>query len=157
GRVIKLKQFIVKQFLTNLPGYGTVILRSNKDSFQLAVRALERYLCRFQRRLTKKLQKAIDANREVLTAALLPSVIKNPPGRWKRLLGECPSSQAVEDMLRIELKEAFGNSESVFHDMSVKAIFKGITYELLSDPEFICVATKELRLADALHDEFEAA
>jgi hypothetical protein len=157
GRVINLKQFIVKQYLTTLPGYGTVILRSNKDSFQVAVRALERYVHRFQRRLTKKLQKAIDANREVLTAALLPSVIKNPPGRWKRLLGECPSNRAIEDMLRIELMEAFGNSESVFHDMSVKAIFKGITYELLSDPEFICVATKQLRLSDAVHDEFDAA
>src|ERR1700758_4777320 len=48
-RVTKLKQFIAKTYLTNLPGYGTVILRSNKESFQAAVKALERYVRRFQR------------------------------------------------------------------------------------------------------------
>jgi hypothetical protein len=41
--------------------------------------------------------------------------------------------------------------------MSVKAIFKGITYELLSDPEFVSTAGKELRLLGVLHDEFDAA
>jgi hypothetical protein len=41
--------------------------------------------------------------------------------------------------------------------MNVKAIFKGITYELLSDPEFMRIAGKELRLPGALHDEFDAA
>ena len=41
--------------------------------------------------------------------------------------------------------------------MTVKALFKGITYELLSDPEFMRIASKELRLPGALHDEFDAA
>lgn len=156
-RVTRLKQFIVKTYLTNLPGYGTVILRSNKESFQVAVKALERYVHRFQRRLKKKLQRAIDANREVLTSALLPSVAKNPPARWKRLIGDRPSDRAVEDMLSAELTDAFGNSDSVFQNMNVKAIFKGRTYELLSDPEFMRIASKELRLLGALHDEFDAA
>jgi hypothetical protein len=77
-RVTKLKQFIMKKYLINLPGYGTVILRSNKGKFQVAVKTLERYVRRFQGRLKKKLQKAIDKNREVLTSALLPSVAKTP-------------------------------------------------------------------------------
>jgi hypothetical protein len=156
-RVTRLKQFIAKTYLTNLPGYGTVILRSNKESFQVAVKALERYVHRFQRQLKKKLQRAMDANREVLTSALLHSVAKNPPARWKRFIGEHPSDRAVEDMLRSELTYAFGRSDGVFRDMSVKALFKGITYELLSDPQFMRIASKELRLPGALHDEFDAA
>ena len=156
-RVTRLKQFIVKTYLINLPGYGTVILRSDKEKFQVAVKALERYVHRFQRRLKKKLQKAIDANREVLTLALLPSVAKNPPVRWKRFLGEYPNDQQVERMLRRELTGAFGDSDDVFHDMNVKAIFKGVTYESLSDPDFMRIASQAIPLLDTLHDEFDAA
>jgi len=41
-RVNKLRQFIVKKYLRILPGYGTVILRGNKVSFEAAVKVLER-------------------------------------------------------------------------------------------------------------------
>jgi hypothetical protein len=156
-RVTRLKQFIVKEYLINLPGYGTIILRSNKGEFQVAVKALERYVHRFQRRLKKKLQEAIDANRELLTSALLPSVAKNPPARWKRFLGEHPRDQEVEHMLRSELTDAFGHSDDVFQSMNVKAIFKGVTYESLSDPEFMRIAGQAIPLLDTLHDEFDAA
>jgi hypothetical protein len=156
-RVTRLKQFIVKEYLINLPSYGTVILRSNKAEFQVAVKALGRYVHRFQKRLTKKLQAAIDANREVLTSALLPSVAKNPPARWKAYLGGQPREEEVERMLRSELADAFGRSDDVFQDMSVKAIFKGVTYESLSDPEFMRIASRAIPLLDALHDEFDAA
>ena len=147
----------MKDNLINLPGYGTVILRTNKERFQVAVRALERYVHRFQRRLKRKLQQAIDSNREILVDALLPSVIQNPPTRWKRFVGEHPSGREIEDMLRLELQDAFGLSDDVFEEMSVKVVFKGVTYELLNDPEFMRVAAVEIRSLEALHDEFEAA
>jgi hypothetical protein len=156
-RVTRFKQFIAKRYLIQLPGYGTVILRSNKGKFQIAVKALERYVERFQERLKKTLQNAIDRNRERLISALLPSVAKTPPFRWTRFLGEHPSDQSVEQMLRSELVAAFGNSDGVFEGMKVKAIFKGVTYELLSDPKFMRVASKAIPLLDRLHDEFEAA
>jgi hypothetical protein len=156
-RVTRFKQFIAKRYLIHLPGYGTVILRSNKGKFQIAVKALERYVDRFQERLKKILQNAIDRNRERLISALLPSVAKNPPVRWTRFVGEHPGDQTVEQMLRSELTAAFGNSDGVFEDMSVKAIFKGVTYELLSDPDFMRVASKAIPLLDDLHEEFEAA
>ena len=156
-RVTSLKQFIVKRYLINLPGYGTVILRSNKEGFEVAVKALERYVLRFQQRLKKKLQEAIDTNREVLIRALLPSVAQNPPARWKRFLGEHPRDLEVEHALRSELADAFGNSDGVFQDMNVKAIFKGVTYELLSDPHFMRIASHAIPILDTLHDEFEAA
>jgi hypothetical protein len=156
-RVTRLKQFIVKKYLINVPGYGTVIMRGNKGKFQVAVKALERYIRRFQGRLKKELQKAIDRNREVLTSALLPSIAKNPPARWTRFLGEHPRDQKVEQMLRAELMAAFGNSDGVFQDMNVKAIFKGVTYESLSDPEFMRIAGQAIPLLETLHDEFDAA
>jgi len=156
-RVTKLKQFIVKKYLINLTGYGTVILSSNKGAFQIAAKALERYVHRFQRRLKKNLQKAIDKNCETLISALLPGVAKNPPGRWTRFLGESPRDHEIQGMLRSELTAAFGNSNTVFQDMRVKAIFKGVTYESLSDPEFMRVASLAIPFLDSLHDEFDAA
>jgi hypothetical protein len=156
-RVTRLKQFITKHYLINLPGYGAVVLRKNKADFQGAVKALERYVHRFQRRLKKQLQHAIEANREVLLSALLLGVAKNPPARWKRFLGDHPRDQEIECMLRSELTDAFGRSDDLFQEMKVKAIFKGVTYESLIDPEFMRIAREKIPSLDELHDEFDAA
>jgi hypothetical protein len=155
--VTRLKQFITKKYLINLPGYGTVILRSKKADFQVAVKALERYISRFQRRLKMRLQVAIEANRKVLTSALLPTVISSPPARWNRFLGEEGRDQMIERMLQKELADAFGCPEDLFANMKVKAIFKGVTYESLSDPEFMRVASEQIPSIDELHEEFDAA
>ena len=41
--------------------------------------------------------------------------------------------------------------------MKVNLIFKGVTYESLSDPEFIEVAGKNIPHLKFLYDEFDAA
>lgn len=156
-RVTRLKQFITKKYLINLPGYGTVILRNHKGDFQVAVKALERYVHRFRRRLKKRLQDAIEANRKILMSALLPTVIDNPPARWNRFLGGGSRDQVIERLLDKELTDAFGCSEDLFADMKVKAVFKGVTYESLNDPEFMRIATEEIPTIDDLHEEFDAA
>ena len=55
------------------------------------------------------------------------------------------------------MADAFGNTDNVFQDMKVKAIFKGVTYELLSNPEFMRIASRAIPVLETLHDEFEAA
>ena len=42
--VKNLKDFIVGHFLISLPGYGNVVLRTNKDKFLRAVKILEKYV-----------------------------------------------------------------------------------------------------------------
>jgi hypothetical protein len=37
-------------------------------------------------------------------------------------------------------------SEELFKDMSVKAVFKGVTYESLNDPDFMRIASQRSRL-----------
>ena len=156
-RVTDLKRFIVKDFLIGLPGYGTVVLRSRKEEFQRAVATLERYVKRFQQRLEKQLQASIDSNRDALAQALLPGVLAKPPKRWARFLGQWPRAEEVERMLRAELARTFGKAEDVIQRMEVKAIFKGVTYESLNDPEFIRVASEQIPSLDLLHDEYDAA
>ena len=143
-RVNKLKQFIVKKYLIQLPGYGAVILRMDKADFEVALSALKKYVVRFQRLLKKKLQAEIDANRELLVAALLPSVTAMPPERWNRFRRANAGTDGIERLLRLELSRAFGNAEDLLEEMTIKAVFKGVTYESLTDPDFIKVARKHI-------------
>jgi hypothetical protein len=94
---------------------------------------------------------------DVLNPDALPSLAQNPPTRWKKYLGEHPSVQVIEDILRMELTKALGQSEDVFEEMHVKVVFKGITYELLNDPEFTRVAARMFPSLGNFHDEFDAA
>ncbi len=50
-----------------------------------------------------------------------------------------------------------GTRQRAALDMKVKAIFKGVTYELLSKPEFMRIASRAIPVLETLHDEFEAA
>src|ERR1700752_878732 len=68
-RVIKLKEFVCEKYLVNLPNYGNVVLRTNKADFEKAVDTLRRYVARFQKRVERDLQSAMDDNRRALVEA----------------------------------------------------------------------------------------
>jgi hypothetical protein len=51
----------------------------------------------------------------------------------------------------------FGSAESLFNAMEMKLIFKGVTYELLYDTEFVRIAQEKIQSFRDLHEEFEAA
>jgi len=156
-RVAKLKEWIVKRYLIVLPSYGTVLLRSKKSSFETAVKALRRYVSRFQRRVHKKLEREMEVNRGNLLEALTPAVCERPPARWKRDLGRQPSEEAVRHRLDDELKSVFGSVADIFQEMKVNVAYKGVTYELLTDPDFIETAKVRMRGLKFLHEEFDAA
>ena len=77
-------------------------------------------------------------------STLLPSVIKSPPNRWKWSLGNSPNEEEIRNFSIPSLANAFGSADDVFQDMKVNLIFKGVTYESLSDPEFTEVAGKNI-------------
>ena len=155
-KVTKLKKFIAQRFLINLPGYGNVILRSEKEEFDVAIATLEKYIERFQRHAKKTLQGAIDKNRQVLTEALLPSVEANPPTRWKRFLGPRPDRDQIARLLDRELTDAFGSVDDLVANMSLTIVFKGVTYESLSDPDFLRTARRAIPSFLELHTEYDA-
>jgi len=155
--VLELKEQIVKKFLIVLPGYGTVVLRTNKSEFESAVEGLKKFVGGFQERVRKELQTEMANNRSVLLKALAPSVLKNPPNDWTRFLGPRPSEEAVVEQLNYELDQAFGSVERLVSGMKVKLTFKGVTYESLNDPNFIEAVRQKLPLLELLHDEYDAA
>jgi len=155
-RVKKLKDRIARRHLIVLPGYGTVILRANKAQFEKAVNRLRRCVRWFQEHIREKLAQEIDANRDALLKALSPAVCLQFPGRWKRYLGPTPSKEDVCHQLDAELKTAFGSVADIVHEMKVKVAFKGVTYELLNDRQFIETARDKIPGLKFLYEEFDA-
>jgi hypothetical protein len=156
-RVMNLKEFISRKFLVNLTNYGNVVLRTNKADFESAVKTLVRYVERFQKRVKKELQSAIDDSRKSLVEALLPAVISNPPARSIKHIGRSPDAAAVQNWLDAELAGIFGTAEQHMSKMEVSVLFKGVTYESLKDPGFIETTQKQLPTLKKLHDEFDTA
>lgn len=156
-RVLNLKEFISRKFLVNLPNYGNVVLRTNKADFEEAVETLKRYVERFQKRVKKELQKAIDDSRQALVTALLPAVKDTPPARSIKHIGSSPKEESVRGWLDAELASIFGDAGGHISEMKVSVLFKGVTYESLNDPNFIETAQKQLPTLKKLHDEFDTA
>ena len=156
-RLYRAKAFLATNYLTMLPGYGNVILRSIKAEFQEKVQQLERCIELFKRAVQKRLEKAMEANRRTLVEALLPSVLSSPPPRWRKFCGSNPDKDTIRRILETELSEIAGSAENLIGDMKLKTVFKGVTYESLSDTKFMEVARKALPTLPHLHDEYDAA
>jgi hypothetical protein len=112
---------------------------------------------RFERKMKKSLQAAVDTNRKVLATALIRGVQDNPPERWRKFLGPSSDGSQMIRLLDHELAEAFGSIDDLIADMRVRTAFKGVTYELLSDPEFRRVALGAIPSLAELHEEYDAA
>jgi hypothetical protein len=156
-RVDKLKQRIVARHLINFPGYGTVILRTNKERFKRAVRRLEQFVVCFRERLENQLQSAMDSNRDALIEGLLPSVLAKPPDRWLKFLGSSPQESGVRDLLSAELSGAFKTASEIVGQITLKVVFRGVTFESLNDADFMKVARKAIPNLEVLHEEYDAA
>ncbi len=72
-------------------------------------------------------------------------------------MADLPNFEAIRQTLRHEVEAMFGSAESLFSAMEMKLIFKGVTYELLYDAEFVRIAQEKIQSFRDLHEEFEAA
>jgi len=153
----KCKSRIIKEYLTLLPGYKYVVLRSVKPKFVRKVEQLTKAVKRFQEHVKADLQAAVDDNRKKLVDAWLPLVKESPPQRWNKHYGGMLSDQLARKLLDNDLQKAFLSADSLVNEMKVKLVFKGVTYELLQDEEFINLARQRLPVLEELYYEFEAA
>jgi hypothetical protein len=150
------RQRIGRKFLRTIKGYGTLILRSNREAFEKEVEGLRQMVETFRQALGARLEGLFEENAQRLTKALLDSVAENPPEDWRSVLGANPKREQVESMLHRTLRRAFGNPESLVSEMRVNLNFKGVTYGTLVDPKFIQEA-REVYPNLLLHEEYDAA
>ena len=151
-RLQKMKAWIVKTFLTHIPGYGFVVLRKDKDRLIMAVQKLERCARKGQKRIWREVQQQLDRKRKALTVALLPLVERNA-STWQNLLVPPGPRKFLEQ----ELERVIGRSAELVKDIEVRLIFKAVTYESLIDPKFIDLIRANLPGLQQLHEEFDAA
>jgi hypothetical protein len=151
------KNRLIAEYLTLLPGYGYVVLRSVKPKFERKVAQLRRAVERFGKRIEKELEKAMTQSRAALVTALLPAVKQAPPKRWQKHFQGTPPDALAKRLLDDELRREFGTAERLVSDMKVKLVFKGVTYESLKDEEFAKLARDRLPGLDELYREFGAA
>lgn len=150
------RQAIVRDLLIRLRGYGSVVMRANKQKFIDAVEELKADVAAFQKGVMENLQQEMDANIASLVEALLPAVERNPPDEYTKFHGSDISEDQVREHLEMDIRDAFGRAEALVNEMRVSIVFKDVAYESLVDEEFIKIARAAMPRVPFLHDEYEA-
>jgi hypothetical protein len=159
GDALKCKRNrIEKRWLKVVPGYGYAVLRSNKAAFVRDVEDLKAEVRKFRSMVEAKLQVELTQRVEQLTDALLPRLNESPPAEWIVPDDAGRRNEAIRRSLQEDLLRALGTVGEYAGDMTVKLIFRDVTYESLNDPEFREAATKAFpQLQQRLHEQFDAA
>jgi len=137
------KNKIIDELLIRLAGYGWVVLHPNKEVLVNRVEELRKRVEAHKAKVQAELQAAIDRSRKELAAALFPSVKQQPPERWRKVAPTF-DDPTVRRLLDEELQIAFGNAQDHIDEMKVNAIYKGVTAELMTDPDFLKVASRAI-------------
>jgi hypothetical protein len=147
---------IANIYLVSLANYGNVILRTNRPKFEQEIEELRLLVARFGEKLKERLDTIIAGNARKLADTLFGSVKAKRPERWTRILGPNPTDHQLKEQLEDDLRTAFGNGDDLVSEMKVKLLFKGVTYQTLTDPKFIELAKQKFPKLRLL-DEFDAA
>lgn len=150
------RRLLIRRFLRVIPRYGTVVMQRDKGDFQEALRELENSVEEFGKRVKAGIQGRIDKSINELCGALLPSLTQDPPAEWIPSSGRRPDGPTVQRLLEQDLRRAFGTADQWVRKMRVSSVFKGVTYELLSDPDFLAAATQAIPELERFHREFKA-
>ncbi len=155
-KLLDERKRISDAYLTPIKGFGVVVLRANKAEFEKELGELETLVAAFKEKLAENIGAILKTNAGKLSEALFPSVKAKFPPRWKRVLGPAPTDAQIRQHLLAEILAAFGTAEALVKDMSVSALFKGVTYETLTNPDFLKLAQTEFPQL-RLMEEYDAA
>lgn len=153
----KDRELIAQQYLTRIPNYGVIVRRNKKEEFVKAVDALKASVDAFSKRLEESLAHAMETQRAHLMDAFLPRLTENPPKEWTPSDGRRPSEGVIRTHLERELQRAFGNPRRLLKQMKVSLLFKGVTYELLTNDDFLKACGAAGLDMNQMHEEYEAA
>lgn len=149
--LVRIKDFIARRFLVNLPGFGHVVRVQDRPAFLTAVKALQRMLNRARARRVAHLQASIDRRLLSLKAALMPRLSQSIPPQWKPELAQ----RTLEQLLERKLAALTGSAKAQLCDARVDLRIKGVTLDMLTDPAFIAVTRRALPDLAAIHHELD--
>ena len=154
---------IYEDFLTNVPGYGQLIMRWRRPEFDQRVKWFQKRVDLFRDAVRQQLKNAIEQSVQDLAKALLQELGGRVPERLlKYLTAAQPSEADLLGVIEADLRRAFGAGEEFF-DPEIKVLFKDLTYETIKDQKFRNALTKAMRQGGAeaaiarLFEEYDAA
>jgi hypothetical protein len=158
GAFDRRRQDIAKKYLHVLPGYGSVILVREREAFEKEANALGADVEAYADSIEDALQRAMDRNRGELADALTPALVMRPPDDWRGEYGGRLTHDETRQRVDDELRSVFGPASRLVRRMKVTWLFKGVTYDLLTDPAFCRAAAKALpEVEQRFHTEVDAA
>ncbi|KXK03905.1 MAG: hypothetical protein UZ17_ACD001001002 [Acidobacteria bacterium OLB17] len=138
--------------------YGSIILRKIRPEFDEMVEKARTDMKALTENVAAELQKAIDENRAKLVDLLLPGFKQNPPASLRsRTVSDITEENAREHIQEI-LSRVIPAASELVGTMQLNCDYKDITYEMLTDKDFVALVKEKFRLdIDALHTEESAA
>jgi len=71
--------------------------------------------------------------------------------------GTKPDAETLRQFLDDDLRHAFGSAEKLIRNMEVRLVFKGVTYESLTNEAFLTAARAGIPNLQKMYEEFDAA
>jgi hypothetical protein len=154
--VEEVRAKIEEEFLRPVKGIGKIILRNQIPEFQAEVKRLEMTLAAFSIVLSAALSELFQNTANQIADAILDEVLNQLPERWLKQLGPNPNPDRVRYRIVDDLMASFGEPEKRAQTLKATVVFKDVSYDMLTDPEFN--ASMAEYFADSpLMEEFKAA
>jgi len=127
-----------KRYLRSLgEKYGVVMLRKNKSKFEATVKEIDLKLMNFKLDCTETLEKEFQKSKKHLVSALLPGLTEHPPEDLVfGIATRKPSKEIAKKYLEDCIDYVFPRAEDFVEEMRLNVVFRDVTYETLTDPNF---------------------
>ena len=148
-----------KEFLFDIPKFGVVIRRANKQEFEQRVRILEKKMKLYAEAVKKNIEGHLGKAKERLKHSLAERLSKNPPAAWKKFMdGDYLSLEEAGRLVEKALSRSFEGIADEF-DPTIRWIYKDVTYETIHGIEFRKGLEKQFgkERAAKLFREYDAA
>lgn len=139
--------------------HGSVMLRSKRAALEGAIAALRNEIEAFQADVVERLDREIAASRKKLVDGLWQAVKKSRPPELEAQVSGPITNDLAKRFVDMELAQVFPDARSLVGEMRLEFLPKGVTYDVLTDPEFQekVRAAFPLENLDRPFKEFEAA
>jgi len=140
--------------------HARVMKKAQKPRFEERLAALRSKLTAFQTEVRWKLKRQLASSRGDIIKYYLPSVIANPPDSLAgQLLTDEPTETDAKRWLKSQLRGVFPKAEDLIQHMELEQSYKDVTFETLSNKEFLPLIQKAFPNInwERAYEEFRAA
>ena len=116
---------------------GSVMLRSKLAVVDAEVAAIRQAIESFRGQVVERLGKELTDSRRKLVEGLLPAARKSPPPELQSQLTGKPTVEVLRRYLDDQLARVFPAPQDLVKEMALHYVRKGVTYETLTNPDFL--------------------